>query len=338
MASGERPPRLGLDPRSGDSNALRQRRRQAAAQRKRRRGQIRLGGLAALAVIVLLVAVDLAGGKTKPSATDTVDKSSPQGTATDPLTTTAVNRWIASRQGKVSAAVVNLKTGQEWILNPSERDQTASIVKADILETVLYQTQQANEPVADAETDTAEDMIEESDNDDATDLWDQIGGPTGINAYNAKAGLSQTTPGADGYWGETLTSAADQIKILKALALPGGPLTSASKAYQLSLMEEIAPGENWGVTGGVPVKGVTAALKNGWVPLSSDTDWQVNSIGWIKGQGHDYLLAVLTAHDPSYQYGINTIARIAASVYGTLGPAAAPGAVTYNQDSDDDGD
>jgi hypothetical protein len=100
-------------------------------------------------------------------------------------------------------------------------------------------------------------------------------------------------------------------------------------------MEQIDPGENWGVSGGVPASGVTVALKNGWVPLTSNTDWEVNSIGWIKGDAHDYLIAVLTAHDPSEQYGVDTIHAMSTLIYDTLGPAPAAGTPTINPDSDD---
>jgi beta-lactamase class A len=213
---------------------------------------------------------------------------------------------------------MNLKTGREWLFNPGARDQTASIIKADILETLLYQTRSDDDSIADAEGEIPEGMIEASDNADATRLWDQIGGAAGISRYNKLAGLTQTTPNTQGYWGETLTSAADQIKLLELLAKPSKLLTRKAQAYQLSLMEDIDPGENWGVTGGVP-GGVTVALKNGWVPLASNLDWEVNSIGWVHGDGRDYLIAVLTAHDPSEAYGIDTIQKISASVYATLG-------------------
>jgi hypothetical protein len=330
-----------------------------AIQRRRRRiRQLQASGLIVVAAgVVLFLTTDAHGHQgdhhhaaatTAGAATPATSKSghgsshstrsSGASTVKDPLTSKAVKRWIASRQGKVTAAVEDLKTGQEWILNPSERDQTASIVKADILETLLYQAQEANTPLSDAEADTAQGMIEASDNDDASDLWSQVGGPSGISAYNAKAGLTQTTPAGGGYWGETLTSAADQIKILRQLELPHGVLNTASKKYQLGLMENIDPGENWGVTGGVPTHGVTVALKNGWVPLTSNSNWEVNSIGWIDGDHHNYLLAVLTAHDSSYQYGIDTIAPIASDVYGQLGPAAPRGTATYSQSNGEDDD
>ena len=48
-------------------------------------------------------------------------------------------------------------------------------------------------------------------------------------------------------------------------------------------MENVAPDQRWGVSGGVPA-GVTVALKNGWLPLNdANTDWQVNSVGWVSG-------------------------------------------------------
>jgi beta-lactamase class A len=291
------------------------------ARARRRAGRRRLALIAGGVVIVIAVVSATTGHSHARTRKPSIKRTGAEArvpAAIDPLTTAFVKRWIAGRHGDVSAAVMNLKTGREWLLNPRARDQTASIIKADILETLLYQTRKDDDSIADAEGEVPEDMIEASDNADATALWDQIGGATGIGRYNALAGLKQTTPNTKGFWGETLTSAADQIKILEQLAVPSKLLSKQAQAYQLSLMTDIDPGENWGVSAGVPA-GVTVALKNGWVPLTTYSDWEVNSIGWIHGDGHDYLLAVLTAHDPSYAYGVKTISRISASVYATLG-------------------
>jgi hypothetical protein len=81
-------------------------------------------------------------------------------------------------------------------------------------------------------------------------------------------------------------------------------------------MENVESGQNWGVTGGVP-PGVTVALKNGWLPLSAN-DWQVNSIGYISGDGRNYVLAVLTDDDPSEAYGISTIEELSGLVFSQL--------------------
>jgi hypothetical protein len=58
------------------------------------------------------------------------------------------------------------------------------------------------------------------------------------------------------------------------------------------------------------------AIKNGWLPLdSANNDWQINSVGWISGNGRDYLIAVLTTRNPTEQYGIDTIDQLAAMVW-----------------------
>jgi hypothetical protein len=324
--------------------------RRRAAARRRRRGQMRLAGLIVLIVLIVLVIAATAGGHSHHTAAKTAARTSQSRTSshrttpaakgeTDPLTTPAMTSLLAGRQGAVSVAVDDLKTGQEWILKPGEREQTASIVKADILETLLYQAQanhQSLDDVEDSFGETAEGMIEASDNDDATDLWNQIGAAAGLDAYDARIGMTETQGGSGGFWGETLTTAADQIKLLRQLALPHGALDRDSVDYQLSLMKQIDPGENWGVSGGVPATGVSVAMKNGWVPLTSNTDWEVNSIGWIDGDDHDYLIAVLTAHDGSEQYGIDTIHAMSKLIYDTIGPAPPAGTATINPNSDDE--
>ncbi len=84
-------------------------------------------------------------------------------------------------------------------------------------------------------------------------------------------------------------------------------------------MGNVTPSQRWGVCGGVPPQ-VTMALKNGWLPLdSAGTDWQINSVGWISGQGRDYLMAVLATGNPTEQYGIDTINELAAIVWHAMG-------------------
>ena len=258
-----------------------------------------------------------------PAAAQARTRSKPS-LRSDPLTTATVKRYVASRSGNVSVAVEDLSAPlagggyQQWEFNPGGEFQTASIIKADILETMLHQQ---GGPLRGSDAATAQGMIEASSDSDATDLWDLVGGAGAVADYNRLVGLKRTTPNTQGYWGETLTSAADQVKLLAQLALPSRLLTTAERRYELSLMENVDAGQNWGVTGGVP-SGVTVALKNGWVPLTSYTDWEINSIGWVKGDGRDYLIAVLTAHDPSEQYGIDTIDKVSALVFHDLSPAA----------------
>ena len=228
----------------------------------------------------------------------------------DPFSS-AMTSYLAGRAGTVTAAVYDVRTGQTWSLGDGQPQATASIVKIDILETLLA-VQPAGLTVADRGL--AQSMIENSDNDAATALWNEAGGPAGLRSYNVSVGLRQTAPSAclacAGFpwpgWGLTTTTPADQVLLLRQLV--DGPLLSrGDRAYVLSLMENVEPGQRWGVSTGVPA-GVRVALKNGWVPLTAPgSDWQINSEGWVSGGGRDYLVAVLATGNPSEQYGIDTL-------------------------------
>jgi hypothetical protein len=147
-------------------------------------------------------------------------------------------------------------------------------------------------------------------------MYDDVGGPPALAACNGALGLTSTTPSAT--WGLTTTTATDQVKLVSAFAYPNAALSAASRSYGLSLMEGVEPAQDWGVRGGVPA-GVTVALKNGWLPLAAG-DWQVNSVGYVSGDGRDYVLAILTNGDPTEAYGIATIEQISSLVYAQLAP------------------
>lgn len=223
------------------------------------------------------------------------------------------------------AAVYDIKTGQTWTFGHGQPQAEASIVKVDILETLLARHSAANLSAGDRAL--AGQMIEDSDNNAATSLWDSVGGAGGIRTYNTAAGLTQTTPSAcvncPGFpwpgWGLSTTLPTDQIMLLRRLVEPNPLLTGAARNYALSLMENVTPAQRWGVSGGVPAQ-ATVALKNGWLPLNgAATDWQINSEGWISGSGRDYLMAVLTTGNPDEQYGIDTISQFATMIWANLG-------------------
>ncbi|MGH3254989.1 MAG: serine hydrolase [Streptosporangiaceae bacterium] len=240
----------------------------------------------------------------------------------DPLGTAAAS-YLSARTGSVLAAVYDLRTGQTWSLGNGPPQAEASVVKLDVLETLLAERGGGSTGLAASDRSLAEQMIEDSDNDAATSLWYEVGGPDKIRSFNAAAGLTQTSPSScvvcPGFawpgWGLTTTVPADQIALLRELVEPGPLLTPADRSYALSLMENVTPSQRWGVSGGVPA-GVTVALKNGWLPLdTSDSNWQINSVGWISGHSRDYLMAVLTTGNPSEQYGVSTIDELGALVW-----------------------
>jgi hypothetical protein len=235
-----------------------------------------------------------------------------------------VDGYLAQRSGTVLAAVYDVQTGQSWRLGDGPAQAEASVVKVDILEALLSGSDGAG--LSPDNQGLAEQMIEDSDNDAATSLWYAAGGTAGLAAYDAKAGLTRTTPSGcvvcAGFpwpgWGLTTTVPYDQITLLKRLIKPGPLLTTDDREYALSLLENVAPAQAWGVSGGVPA-GVTVALKNGWLPLNdANTDWQINSEGWVSGDGRDYLISVLTTGNPTEQYGIDTINELSTLLWSAM--------------------
>lgn len=235
----------------------------------------------------------------------------------------AVESYVSSRHGIVLAAVYDLSTRQTWTLGKARPQDEASVVKLDILETLLARRAQDGTGLPAPERSLARRMMEDSDNTAATDLWHLAGGARGIGDFNAAAGLKDTTPSAcvrcPGFpwpgWGLTTTTPADQVALLRQAVLPGPLLPPAERAYLLRLMENVTPSQRWGVSGGVPPQ-ATVALKDGWLPLTaSGTDWQVNSVGWVSGLGRDYLIAVITTRNPTERYGIGTIDGLSSLIW-----------------------
>jgi hypothetical protein len=221
----------------------------------------------------------------------------------------------------VTAALYDARTQRTWLLHPRSAQDTASIVKVEIMGTALQEAAAAGRALPAAEAELMPSMIENSDNDSATALLADVGGPAALARFDRSAGMTDTTPSTLALipgtslpgWGLTTTTALDEVTLVSKFAYPNAVLSGASRHYGLSLMEHVEADQDWGVSGGVPA-GTTVALKNGWLPLGP-SDWQVNSIGWIFGHGRNYVLAVLTRGSPTEAYGIETVETIARDVY-----------------------
>jgi hypothetical protein len=233
------------------------------------------------------------------------------------LFTTALDAALSRRVGVISAAVLDLRNGNLYTYRPGAEVITASVVKVQILGALMVRSQRTGQPLDAADQALASGMIELSDNNDASALWNEIGGAPTVAAFDHSVGMLATTPNLS--WGLTTTTATDQVKLLEHLVEPNGILSDASRAYTLQLMENVAPFENWGASAATS-PGTTVALKNGWLPWAGG--WAVNSIGWVDGSERDYLIAVLTSGSPEEAYGIASISMVAAAAWAALGPSS----------------
>ncbi|HUC56276.1 MAG TPA: serine hydrolase [Streptosporangiaceae bacterium] len=239
--------------------------------------------------------------------------------------------YVAGTHYYITAAVYDRKTGQTFVLDPKPGavERTASIVKVEIMGDLFREHEADKQPLSDSDISLLTTMIENSDNDSATSLWNEDGGAPSIQTFDDSIGMTGTTASADPWipgstdlpgWGWTSTTARDQVRLVRDFAYKNKWISDSYREQGLHLMESIESDQDWGVSSGVP-SGVTVALKNGWLPidLTNDTDWQINSIGWVKGDGRDYVLAILCQGSLSEGDGIAAVDHIAAQVYSALG-------------------
>lgn len=250
----------------------------------------------------------------------------------------SISNWLASRNSSASVAIYDARTGQTAYYGTNQRYVCASIAKVSILGTVLRSAARANRPLSAAETAHAAPMIEQSSNDDATWLWNEVGQGPAVQAYQRSVGMNATVQDPLNRWGLATTTAADQARAVQALIWPNPVLRSGDQAYARSLMRSVIASQRWGVSAGAPA-GATVELKNGWLP--HDGAYRVNSIGHISDATHDYVVAVLTSTPgtgtSSFNYGIATIQGVTRLLWGGSPTAAGTASALVAPDTSDAG-
>jgi Beta-lactamase enzyme family len=289
-----------------------------------RRRQLRLLRTVVVFLALVVVSVMLAArgphraarAASHPVATGDDLTTSARAVSENPFQQPAVLGYLAAHPG-MTATVHDLTTDKVWTYRPGVRQVTASIMKVDILETLLHQSGVLH---GDRLT-TATGMIENSSNDDAQDLWDDEGGPAAVTSYGEEAGLTGTHANTKGYWGLSTTTASDQVRLLDRLAMPNKLLTRAERDQAMDLMHQVEADQRWGVTAGLPA-GTSVAVKNGWLPLDTGKGWQVNSDGIVDGHGYRDDISVLSTATPTEQAGIHEIEGLTRLVWAAMSPTS----------------
>lgn len=234
----------------------------------------------------------------------------------NPFTNRATALYLKDRQGRVTAAVYNVATGATFTYHNGYHERTASLVKIDILADLLYEAQHSEKPLTAKQQSLATRMIEASNDAAATKLWSAIGGRDAIDSFNTLIGFKSTVPSWS--WGDISTTPLDQVQLLKALAFSNSILDTASREYEVTLMENVIGGQQFGLGWGSPAH-ATVAMKDGWY-YESPTGWQVNTAGFVQFQGRFYLVAIMTESDPDETYGMNTVTTLSSDIWKYLLP------------------
>lgn len=258
----------------------------------------------------------IARRKTKATSTAT-PAAKPAASKAQQALTAAVAPIARDDDGQVAVAVDDLTTGADAAYGGTQEFVTASIVKVDILSTLLYQAQQSGQQLPPGEEALATTMIENSNDDAASDLYDDAGGAEGIDQANQVFGLSETTVGTDGYWGLTSTTVDDQIRLLRLVFTRPSVLTAQSQDYIQDLMSQVEADQQWGVPAAAD-DGTPFMVKNGWLPSGTTGLWEINSIGEVVHDGQRMLIAVLSEGNATEDSGISLVQTVAEAAAGAM--------------------
>jgi len=228
--------------------------------------------------------------------------------------------FLDSRLGPRGAAVVIPSRGVIYTYNGNELTPMASVAKLTIMIAVMDRAIQEGRSLTDWELSLLRPMITVSDNASADALWDYLGGGAAVEATLRSMGLTDTKPNPAEAWGAS-RSTPKELALLLARLVGGEILNPAMRDQALQLMSSVDPEQTWGVTAGIPTDRAIrtiVALKDGWNPTQGG--WWVNSAGIILPGGDQpaYTIAVLTRQQPTWEYGIATIAGVADYVHAAL--------------------
>ncbi|WP_270763335.1 serine hydrolase [Weissella confusa] len=228
-------------------------------------------------------------------------------------------KWATDTQSTnadATIAIYDKKTGVTATYTTSGRSQfkTASVVKVAVLSNLIAQhtSDQTNMSINEKTLATA--MIEDSDNDATTALLEDEGGYKAPDKWFNKLGMADSAMDKSA-WGYSLTTASDQVTLLRNIFYDSSVLPDAGQSYIADLMSNVASSQNWGVSAGVG-SDATVSLKNGW--LEDSNGWIINSIRHVKSNNSDYVIAVLTSGNTSEQAGIALVEKLAKTTYAYL--------------------
>ncbi|MEV5559843.1 hypothetical protein AB0L44_39890 [Nonomuraea wenchangensis] len=211
-------------------------------------------------------------------------------------------------------------TGTECYSTTDTFFETGSLVKASILGALLHRPQD----ISDAERPLVEKMILESDNDTSLRLWRESLGCGKDDSGNVRpctlfrqfleaAGMDHTYPDDEGAFGDTHTTARDQVRLFRLFSSANPVINETRRTYALGLLRRAEP--RYGVPSFAP-PGTSHALKVGFSKLGGDNkEWRTNVAGHVSGggQGYDYVTAFLSDRNEEINHipwPFNGIARI----------------------------
>lgn len=208
-------------------------------------------------------------------------------------------KYLSGLGNNAGAVVYDVTRNMYYTYNPSGQFIMASSAKVPIMLTFLMMTESQGREPNDEEMYLLQTMIENSNNDSAQALFDEIGGAGAMAAFLRSVHISGFVGDPDA-WGWSTIAPMAMVQMLTLLH-EGKVLTARDRSLALSLMENIESDQQTGVGSTAP-PGATVAMKDGWVP-APDGLWAMNSSGIVTVGSETYVIAVYSQHQQALDDG-----------------------------------
>lgn len=224
--------------------------------------------------------------------------------------------YAQARAGSVSFAVVD-ERGRKRGYRQWASWYSASLLKPVILGAYLNQRSVRDRPLTGEERRLMEPMIRASADDPASTLFVRLT-PARIQRFGRRHGLWSLGVVAP-IWGSTNITAAGYARFIRRLP---DDVPARHRIFARRLLRSIVGSQRWGIA---PVKprGWRLLFKGGW-RAGRGYGRIVNQAARLECGDRVVSLAILTDHDPSHDYGTDTVRGVARRLLRPLRQVSCP--------------
>jgi hypothetical protein len=217
--------------------------------------------------------------------------------------------YLAGRAGGNAFAVIDDHGRLEGI-DVHRRFHSASIVKSMLLVAYLRMLADQRRSLDGASQALLYPMIHASDNNAASAVL-AIVGQAALDRVARDAHMSDYQPSGV-WWALTEVSAAD---LARFFLYQDAMIPSQFDGYARGLLSGIEPSQSWGIPA-IARPEFQVFFKGGWLPQAEGL---VNQAARLERPGIVFAMSVMSANDPSMQYGEQTIAGVTLRLLGRAG-------------------
>jgi hypothetical protein len=198
--------------------------------------------------------------------------------------------YLSNLQPHIAAVAYDLTRGRYYTFNMNGQFITGSSIKVFIMSAFYNMIEHQGREPNSTEFGLLTIMIENSDNNAASALYDEIGRAAGMTRFLRGIGIADMHPD-NVSWGYSLITPLAMVHLLTMLH-DGKLLNDAHRKQAFYWMENIELDQRNGACLTAPA-GATCAMKDGWLP-GPDGFWAANSSGIITVGQETYIMSVYT--------------------------------------------